>query len=192
MVGSFLLIYIFDLSSSSVVDSTRGGNAPQASSGAAGTVPGQPSADATVFSNPAQAESSAISENLARFVSSLSYSAASGPQNAPPTTSRNLRHQRGGGGGASSTSTRHESSGGTRRGTRNAPSLSNPGVHIHGGGGGSSSSSGQSQSHHYHSIQGSGINYRIMQLKNVQGDVAAQMALLHEINQVGVMIVFLP
>ncbi|VDL63347.1 unnamed protein product [Hymenolepis diminuta] len=168
------------------VESTRSGNAQP------GTGSNQPITDATVFSNPAQAEligeGSSASENITRLVTSLSYSAtaASTPQNPSSSSSRNLRHQRGG--GSTSTSTRIESSG-ARRGnqgssrqssSRNAPipsTSSNPGVHIHG-----ASSSSQSQSHH-HSIQGSGVNYRIMQLKTVRGDISAQTVLLQEINQ---------
>ena len=41
----------------------------------------------------------------------------------------------------------------------------------------------QAQSHHHHH-QGSGINYRILQLKMALGDVTSQLVLLQEINQV--------
>lgn len=150
-----------------------------------------------VFTNPAQSEfagSAGAGGNLVRLVTSLSSSCAAPAFTSTvssSSSSRTLRHQRGGTGASSarhdssSTSVRRLVQGGSRQSssrTSQAPSTPSPSVHIHQ----HQSSSNQSQPHH-HQIQGSGINYRIMQLKNLRNDVTAQMLLLQEINQVSIL-----
>lgn len=149
--------------------------------------PGTCLPDALVFSNPIPSTAlhdlpgpSACSGGILRCVSSLSASMSSSttsrlrPHRGPPSGRHDLsRRSIPGPSGSRSAGRASQTSGGSGVCTQHHH-------HHHA----QTSTQQQQQQPQHQQQQGSGINYRILQLKMAFGDVASQLILLQEINQV--------